>query len=199
MIVGPGFGGFVSILTAEMSRVSGLLALALIAILAIGCNGSTNGQENDSAPTNEPQSRSETPTPGTVANLPSRPASTVYRDGSTATPAPVGSVNEPVTQTARRSTTTTRTLPTPTLHREWYVREIIVNGGTVTVYLHMYAAVDVRVGLGGREPDQVDWADGTLQHVFHDVPAGRQEFVVSDVMGFSEVIEVVVRGSHSGR
>lgn len=79
------------------------------------------------------------------------------------------------------------------------MREIIVNGGTVTVYLHMYAAVDVRVELGSREPDQVDWADGTLRHVFHDVPAGRQEFVVSDVMGFSEVIEVVVRGSHSRR
>lgn len=199
MIIGPRLGGLVSISAAGRPPVSGLLALALIALLATGCNGSSNGRENNLAPTSEAQVSSVAPTPAAVPVLPMSPASTGPVSRTTTTPEPVVSMNVRVPQKTHHSPTATHRSPTPTLHREWTVQEIIVEGGAVTVDPHMYAAVDVRVELGDRKPDLVEWSGGTLRHVFHDVPAGRQEFVVSDVMGFSEVIELVVQGSPSGR
>ncbi len=62
----------------------------------------------------------------------------------------------------------------------------------VTVDLHMYAAVDVRVTLAGRQPNAVDWTGTVLRHVFRGVPAGIHQIVVNDVMGFSETFDVVV-------
>lgn len=85
--------------------------------------------------------------------------------------------------------------PTPTLHREWRLLESTVNGDTMVVDLHMYAGVDVKVDLAGRNPDSVDWTGSTLRHVFRGVPAGRHEVVVYDVMGFVETFDVEVTES----
>ena len=168
--------------------------MALIVLLTTACNGSTNGRENDLAQTGEPPARSVTVTHTADRIFPLTPTSAGHRDRAPATSEPAGSVDQPVALATRYSSTATRPSPTPTLHREWTVQEIMADGGTVTVDMHVYAAVDVRAKLGGLEPDLVERADGTLRHVFHYVPAGRHEVVVSDVMGFSESIHVAVSG-----
>ena len=76
----------------------------------------------------------------------------------------------------RPSVAPTNPPPTPTLHREWRLLESTVRGDTVVVDLHVYAGVDAKVALGGRDPDSVDWTGSTLRHVFPDIPAGTHQW-----------------------
>ena len=82
--------------------------------------------------------------------------------------------------------------PTPSPVREWNLKDIEVDGSTVTVILRAFAGIDVRVTLDGRNPDHVNTPVPILEFVFQDVPAGTHTIRVSDVVGFEQTAEVVV-------
>ena len=100
-------------------------------------------------------------------------------DEATATP--------PSTTTATPTATAT---PSPT--REWNIDGVQVDGSTVTVLLHVFAGIDVRVTLDGRAPDHINASIPILEHVFQDVAPGQHTIEVRDVVGYSETVEVVV-------
>ena len=79
---------------------------------------------------------------------------------------PSQSTSEAVTPTLASELAPTNPPPTPTLQREWRLLEWTVRGDTVVVDLHMCAGVDVKVALGGRDPDSVDWTGSTSAMVF---------------------------------
>ena len=56
--------------------------------------------------------------------------------------------------------------PTPSATREWALEDIRVNGSTVTVLLRVYAGIDVRVTLDGREPEVISAPPPILKFVF---------------------------------
>ena len=95
----------------------------------------------------------------------------------------------PSTATATPTATATST-PSPV--KEWNIDSIRVDGSTVTVSLHVFAGIDVRVTLDGRNPDQVNAPIPILEHVFQDVAPGQHAVEVRDVVGYSETAEVVV-------
>ena len=82
--------------------------------------------------------------------------------------------------------------PTPGPIREWDLQDIRVNGSTVTVPLHVYAGIDVRATLDGKEPDEINAPVPILEFVFKDVPPGKHTVEVRDVVGFNKTVEVVV-------
>ncbi len=159
------------------------IVLAVITLVVSACHGSPADLPADSE-------HEITPRKQGLAAIPSVEPAPTYPTSATARP--TRSAVEAVSPTPRPTPSPTFPSPTPTLHREWSVLETTVEGKTVTVDLHMYAAVDVRVALGGRKPELVEWSGGSLRHVFREVPAGNHEVEVSDVTGSSETFEVVV-------
>ena len=81
---------------------------------------------------------------------------------------------------------------TPRPVREWDLEDIQVNDSTVTVLLHVYAGIDVRATLDGREPEEVKPALPSLEFVFENVTPGKHAVEVWDVVGHKETMEVVV-------
>ena len=82
--------------------------------------------------------------------------------------------------------------PTPTLVKEWAFQDVVVAESTVTVSLRVFAGIDIKATLDGQQPDEVRHEAGVLRHVFRDVAAGAHAVRIQDVMGFSEILEVVV-------
>ena len=82
--------------------------------------------------------------------------------------------------------------PTLSVAREWNLEGIQVDGSTVTVRLHVFAGIDVRVTLDGRSPDQLDSPVPILEFVFRNVVPGSHTIEVKDVVGFTETTDVVV-------
>ena len=82
--------------------------------------------------------------------------------------------------------------PTPSVIREWNLDGIQVDGSTVTVALYVFAGIDVRVTLDGRSSDQLTTQVPILEFVFTDVAPGKHTIEVKDVVGFSDIAEVVV-------
>ena len=56
----------------------------------------------------------------------------------------------------------------------------------------MFAGIDVRVTLDGRQPDQISVTENILRHVFEGVAPGKHSVTASDVMGFSDSREIVL-------
>ena len=68
-----------------------------------------------------------------------------------------------------------------------------VDGSTVTVDLRFYAGVDVQVALEEADPGEISWSgDGVLRHTFWAAEPGTREIAISEVMGFTETLEVRV-------
>lgn len=82
--------------------------------------------------------------------------------------------------------------PTPSATREWDLKDIRIDGSTVTVQLHVYAGIDVQATLDGRGADEINAPIPTLEFVFRDVAPGPHTVMVRDVVGFDETVEVVV-------
>ena len=82
--------------------------------------------------------------------------------------------------------------PTPWVTREWALEGILVDGSTVTVLLRVYAGSDVWVTLDSREPNEVNAPPPVLEFVFQNVASGKHTVLVEDVVGHSEITEVVV-------
>lgn len=82
--------------------------------------------------------------------------------------------------------------PTPMPHREWDIEDIVVDGETVTVSLHVFAGIDVGVTINEKEPTRVEAAIPVINFVFEDVPIGEHTVVVSDVVGHRETASVTV-------
>ena len=101
-------------------------------------------------------------------------------DEATTTPSPTATVSPAAT-------------PTPSPVKEWAIDGVHVDGSTVTVLLHVFAGIDVRVTLDGRVPDQINAPIPILEHVFQDVAPGQHTIEVRDVVGFSETAQVVVQ------
>jgi len=113
-----------------------------------------------------------------------------------ATPSPTA-ISTP-TSTAAETTPTPTVTPTPTAtptlspSREWNLEAIKVDGSTVTVSVYVFAGIDVRATLDGRNPDQVNALIPILEFVFLNVTPGQHTVEVRDVVGFNEAAEVVV-------
>ena len=82
--------------------------------------------------------------------------------------------------------------PTPSPAREWNLEDIEVDGSTVTVVLRVFAGIDVRVTLDGRNPDQVNTPVPIIEFVFQNVTPGKHTIGIRDVVGFEKTAEVVV-------
>ena len=82
--------------------------------------------------------------------------------------------------------------PTPLVTREWNLEDIQVDGSTVTVLLHVFAAIDVRVTLDGRSADLLNAKVPILGFIFQNVALGKHTIEVRDVVGFNEIADVVV-------
>ena len=81
---------------------------------------------------------------------------------------------------------------TPSPVREWELQEISVDGSTVTVSLYVFAGIDVNVAVNGYSPSRVDAAIPILEFVFEDVAAGEHPVLISDTVGYSETVSVIV-------
>ena len=99
----------------------------------------------------------------------------------------------PLTPTPTATPTLTP-MPPPTLSvtREWDLEGMQVDGSTVNVLLRVYAGIDVGITLNGMEPDHVNARIPILEFVFQNVPVGKHDIQISDVVGFEESAEVVV-------
>ena len=82
--------------------------------------------------------------------------------------------------------------PTPFPSKEWALEDIRVNGSTVTVLVRVYAGIDVRVTLDGREPDRMDAPLPILEFVFQNVAPGERSVESQDVVGHSMIAELLV-------
>ena len=80
----------------------------------------------------------------------------------------------------------------PTLIPEWEFSNLAAEGSTVVVELKVFAGIDVRVTLDGRQPDQISVTENILRHVFEGVAPGKHSVTASDVMGFSDSREIVL-------
>ncbi len=94
--------------------------------------------------------------------------------------------------TATPTTSQEKPTPTPGISREWVVEEVRVDGRTVTVEIRVFAGIDVRVSLDGRDPDEVIGPEPTLRFVFRDVAPGSHLALVRDAVGFEETLAVEV-------
>ena len=88
--------------------------------------------------------------------------------------------------------TTNGPISTPRPVREWDLENIQVNDSTVTVLLHVYAGIDVRATLDGREPEEVKPDLPVLEFVFENVAPGKHAVEIWDVVGHKRTTEVVV-------
>ena len=111
--------------------------------------------------------------PGSAATSQTGPTATVVLAPSEPTPTPMP-------------------ISTPGPSREWDLQDIRVDGSTVIVPLHVFAGIDVRATLDGREPDEINAPIPTVEFIFHNVTPGPHTVEVRDVGGFSETMEVVV-------
>ena len=115
---------------------------------------------------------------------------------SAAEPTPSPTAIPTPTSTAAETTSTPTVTPTPTStpspSRESNLEAIQVDGSTVTVSLYVFAGIDVRATLDGRDPDQVNALIPILEFVFLNVTPGQHTVEVRDVVGFNEAAEVVV-------
>ena len=82
--------------------------------------------------------------------------------------------------------------PTSMPTREWNLEPIRVDGSTVTVYLSVYAGIDVWATLDSNRADQVVPALPIIDHVFRNVTIGGHKVEVRDVVGHSETRDVWV-------
>ena len=82
--------------------------------------------------------------------------------------------------------------PTPSVTREWDLEGVQVDGSTVSVRLRVFAGIDVRVTLDGKDPDQVNPPSPFLEFLFQSVAPGKHTIEVEDVVGFTETTEVVL-------
>lgn len=82
--------------------------------------------------------------------------------------------------------------PTPSVAKEWDLDDIQVEGSTVTVALHVFSSIDVRVTLDGKSSDELNSAIPNLEFVFTDVAPGKHLIEVKDVVGFADTAEVLV-------
>jgi hypothetical protein len=82
-------------------------------------------------------------------------------------------------------------------HREWDIEDIVADGSTVTVSLHVFAGIDVGVTMNGNEATRVEAALPVINFVFEGVPVGKHPVVVSDVVGHKETASVTVEASPS--
>ena len=122
--------------------------------------------------------------------------------GSEPTPTPTPTTSAPaVVSTAVVAPTPTDTptstaIPistaTPSPIQEWNLERVHVDGSTVTVLLRVYAGIDVRVTLNGRDPDEVKGPPPVIQYVFQDIAPGEYTVHVLDVVGYSQTGQVVV-------
>ena len=117
-------------------------------------------------------------------------------DRTWALPEPAPPHSAPAVALTASPTTTRSTVtpaPTPTLHREWETMAATVDGSTVTVDLRFYAGVDVQVAREEADPDEIAWSgDGVLRHTFCAAEPGTREIAISEVMSFTETLEVRV-------
>ena len=150
-----------------------LVGVTFALVVVTACTGVAPTATSTDIPTATP--------PATVTPKPTASPITTL----TPTPSPTA------TLTPTPSPTATRT-PTPFLPREWRVEGIQVDGSTVTVLLHVFAGIDVRATLDGRDPDQVNAPIPILEFVFLNVAVGTHTIQVKDVVGFRESAEVVV-------
>ncbi|MCZ6867419.1 MAG: DUF6174 domain-containing protein [Chloroflexi bacterium] len=90
-------------------------------------------------------------------------------------------------------TPTPTNTPTPSVTKEWSLERIQVEGSTVTVDLRVFAGIDVKVTLDGRQPDEIIGPPPTLKHIFRNVASGEYTAHISDVVGFTETATVVVQ------
>ena len=75
----------------------------------------------------------------------------------------------------------------------WETMAATVDGSTVTVDLRFYAGVDVQVAREEADPDEIAWSgDGVLRHTFCAAEPGTREIAISEVMSFTETLEVRV-------
>ncbi|MEE8157768.1 MAG: hypothetical protein V3T78_00155, partial [Dehalococcoidia bacterium] len=70
-------------------------------------------------------------------------------------------------------TPTPTNTPTPSVTKEWSLERIQVEGSTVTVDLRVFAGIDVKVTLDGRQPDEIIGPPPTLKHIFRNVASGE--------------------------
>ena len=89
-------------------------------------------------------------------------------------------------------TFTPTTTPTPSVTREWDLEDIQVDGSTVRVRLHVFAGIDVRATLDGKDPEQVNALIPELEFVFQNVAVGKHTIHVEDVVGYEETAEIAV-------
>ena len=73
-----------------------------------------------------------------------------------------------------------------------------VEGSTVTVFVRVFAGIDVDVAVGGTSASRLDVSIPVLMFIFEDVAAGDHPVVISDVVGFSERTSVEVAELTSG-
>ena len=114
--------------------------------------------------------------------------------GVDATPTPTkGPGAQTPTATPTPFPTTPTPTPTPGVTKEWRLESIRVEGSTVTVDLWVFAGIDVKVTLDGRQPDEIIGPPPTLKHIFRNVASGEYTAHISDVVGFTETATVVVQ------
>ena len=111
--------------------------------------------------------------------------------GGEATPAATAT-RPPEAATATPTRPPQTPTPTPGVVKELRVEAVRVDGDTVTVELHVFAGIDVRVTLEGREPDEVAGPVPTPRFIFRDMAPGSYLARVRDVVGFEETFDVVV-------
>ena len=108
---------------------------------------------------------------------------------TSAVPTPTPTLTPSSTATPAQTPTPT---PTPSPIKEWNLDGIQVDGSTIKVRLHVFAGIDVRATLDGKDPEQVNALIPKLEFVFENVAPGKHTIQVSDVVGHEETSEVVV-------
>lgn len=106
----------------------------------------------------------------------------------------IGSTLTLVMSACAGATPTPTPTPTPTSSpvKEWNLEGIQVDGSTVTVQLYVFAGIDVRATLDGRDADQLNALVPILEFVFTDVAPGKHTVEVEDVVGYTKTAEFVV-------
>ena len=110
----------------------------------------------------------------------------------TATPTSVPPTATPTSVSPTATPTSVPATPTPWPPREWDLEGVAAEGSTVTVELRVFAGIDVRVTLDGRQADETVGPGPTLKFIFRDVTPGDHGVRVSDVVGFVETTKVTV-------
>ena len=108
------------------------------------------------------------------------------------TPTPTATPPTPTpTPTATPMPTATPT-PTPLPIREWDVEQATVEGDVVAVLLRVYAGIDVWATLDGERTREVYKESSRVAFVWRGVDPGTHTVEVQDVVGYHQLMEVVV-------